>query len=357
MFAARAASSTVRMRGKVSQAEVPQLVVYSLTASNTSCGFEPVKERTTSTISRQGLRPQACGPPKSAASRILRSYSGTTVFQLSVMIAIPFRFSVFGSEVRRLILHEIENKTVERGGMLDLRPMSAAREDMHLRIRHDPSHLQADIERAETIVHAPDHEEFRLELAEIGGERFARQLALPLAKQLDDFRIDARLVALLENLVGEERGVVDDGGQQLAQLLAAWAAAFVIAPDHLHAFDRRRREDRRHGAAADNNDPLQHRREIESEFQRDLAAHRIADDMRLFDAELAQESAQQLRIVFQPRLRQDDLVALAVLRHVEKDDAEFFGEGPRVQLEIAFGAGARSGAMDADQGITAAHLL
>ena len=56
--AARAASSTVRMRGKVSQADVPQLVVYSLTASSTSWGLEPVKERTTSTISRHGLRPQ-----------------------------------------------------------------------------------------------------------------------------------------------------------------------------------------------------------------------------------------------------------------------------------------------------------
>src|SRR5690348_13727300 len=88
------------MRGKVSQAEVPQLVVYSLTASSTSCGLEPVKERTTSTISRQGFLPQGCGPPKSAASRILRSYSGTTLFQLSVMTACPFRM-ISGFRSRR----------------------------------------------------------------------------------------------------------------------------------------------------------------------------------------------------------------------------------------------------------------
>src|SRR5690348_15508070 len=200
---------------------------------------------------------------------------------------------------------KIKDEAVERGGMLDLCPVSAAREDMHLRIGHDPGHLQTDIEGAEAIVHTPDHEKFRLELVEIGGERLARQLALALAEQLDDLGIDARRVALLENLVGQKRRVVDYGGQQLAQLLAAGAAALVIAADHLHAFDRRRREDRGHGAAADDDDALQHRREIEPEFQRDLPAHRVADDMSLFDAELYEESAQQLRVVFQPRLHED----------------------------------------------------
>src|SRR5262249_7015523 len=46
-----------------------------------------------------------------------------------------------------------------------------------------------------------------------------------------------------------------------------------------------------------------------------------------------------------------------VLRHVVKDDAEFFGKGRGVELEVALGAGARAGAVDADQGMAAAELL
>src|SRR3954454_15985691 len=76
------------MRGRVSQAEVPQLVVYSPIACSTSCGFEPVNDRTTSTISSAGRWPHGWRPPKSARSRICRSRAGTTSLQLSVMASL-----------------------------------------------------------------------------------------------------------------------------------------------------------------------------------------------------------------------------------------------------------------------------
>src|SRR5579863_5050268 len=79
--------------------------------------------------------------------------------------------------------------------------------------------------------------------------------------------------------------------------------------------------------------------------------------MRLLDAELRHKAAEQLRVVFEARLRQHDLVAFAVLRHVVKDDAEFLRERTRIHLEIAFGAGTRPGAVNADERVPGAHLL
>ena len=78
------------------------------------------------------------------------------------------------------------------------------------------------------------------------------------------------------------------------------------------------------GVAADDDDLGQPVGIVEAELHRDLAAHRVADDVRLVDAERRHEAVEDAGVVLEPRLGQHDLVALAVLRHVVKHDAELF---------------------------------
>ena len=47
---------------------------------------------------------------------------------------------------------------------------------------------------------------------------------------------------------------------------------------------------------------------VEAELHRDLAAHRVADDVRLVDAERRHEAVEDARVVLEPRLGQHDLV-------------------------------------------------
>src|SRR5262249_47558848 len=119
--------------------------------------------------------------------------------------------------------------------------MAASREDVHLPIRHRAGDLQPDVEGTEAVVHAPDCQQLGLELVQLGAEILARHFALTLPEQLDRGGIDAGLVTLLEGFLGQQRRVVQDGLQQLTQLLAAWTATLVVAADHLYAVHRRGR--------------------------------------------------------------------------------------------------------------------
>src|SRR5215470_6105850 len=141
----------------------------------------------------------------------------------------PYRALLSRCLERSSIDQEVEHQSIELGRVLDLCPMSALGEDVHASIRYRPRDLQPDIERAEPVIHAPDGEQLGLELVEVGAKVLTRHFALALAKQLDGLGIDARLVALLERLLGQKRGIVENCLQQIAQLLAAGAAALVVA--------------------------------------------------------------------------------------------------------------------------------
>src|SRR5579863_6118595 len=117
-------------------------------------------------------------------------------------LPLPLSPNPIRRDAHSLVEQEIENHTVERRRVLDLRPMAAMRENMHLRVRHHARDLKPDIERAEAVVQSPNNQKLRFELAEIGRERLARQLSLALSEKIDRLGIDARLVALLENLIG-----------------------------------------------------------------------------------------------------------------------------------------------------------
>ena len=72
------------MRGRVSQAEVPQLVVYSPIACSASCGFEPVNDRTTSTIKRGPMAP-GLAATEIGALKDFPIAGGNDILQLSVV--------------------------------------------------------------------------------------------------------------------------------------------------------------------------------------------------------------------------------------------------------------------------------
>src|SRR5438876_3003733 len=122
--------------------------------------------------------------------------------------------------------------------------MATPSEDVHAPIWHHPRELKTDVERAKAVVHTPDDKQFSFELRQVGAEILAWHLALFLAEQFDRFGIDAGLVALLENVVGQEGWVVENCLQEIAKLLTAWAAALVVARDHFDALHRERCEDR-----------------------------------------------------------------------------------------------------------------
>ena len=147
----------------------------------------------------------------------------------------------------RQLPQEIEHQPVERGGVLDLGPVAALGEDVHARIRHHPGESAARRRARRSGRPCPRSPAAWPSAWAVRRSRFSRGISpcfLPNSSTVSG--IDAGLVALLEDLVGQERGVVDDGLQQVAQLLAARAGALVVARDHLDAFDRERREDRRH---------------------------------------------------------------------------------------------------------------
>src|SRR5262249_10861833 len=121
-------------------------------------------------------------------------------------VTLPGRYPRYSSAEQK-----VDDQTIERGRVLDLSPMTAFGEDMHPPVRHRSGYLESDVERAETVVHAPDCEQLGLELWEVGAEILAWHLALALAEQLDCLGINARLIALLEDLFGKKGSIVEDG--------------------------------------------------------------------------------------------------------------------------------------------------
>src|SRR5262249_27007598 len=115
--------------------------------------------------------------------------------------------------------------------------------------------------------------EFCLQRWQLITEELAQNFALSLAKQLDDLRIDARLISLFQDFFRQERRIVHDGAKQLAQLFFARAAIFVIARDQFDPLNGMRAEDRQYRAATDSSDARRPIWKVQPELEGDLAAH------------------------------------------------------------------------------------
>src|SRR5438067_907534 len=88
-----------------------------------------------------------------------------------------------------------------------------------------------------------------------------------------------------------------------------------------------------------------------------LAAHGIANEMGLVDAELVQEVAEDIGAVSEAAALDDHFLRPTVLRHVDKKGTMIGPKGIDVAAEVAPAAGARPGAVDHDDRIARPKLV
>ena len=94
------------------------------------------------------------------------------------------------------MLKKVQHRVIEFVAVFHMRPMAAARKDMHACVRQTAQHEQTDIERAGAVVLAPDNQGFCLDLKQIEIKILGPRRAM--FRQRDEFRIDARFKAFLD---------------------------------------------------------------------------------------------------------------------------------------------------------------
>ena len=136
-----------------------------------------------------------------------------------------------------------------------------------------------------------------------------------------------------------KRSVVDERLEELAHLLDRRATSLVVALDQADPLGRRRAHraapERR---AADHDQPTDELGPVERELHRDLAAHRVADDVRATavpgDPDRLEEVGDDPGQDGQPRPGDRDLRRAAVARQIRDDHAVAIGERGGRQAEV-----------------------
>ena len=88
---------------------------------------------------------------------------------------------------------------IELVAVFHVRPMTAARKDMHARIGKAAQHEQPDIERAGAIILSPHDQRLGLHFKQVEIEILGPRRAM--LGERDQFRIVARFEALLDEIV------------------------------------------------------------------------------------------------------------------------------------------------------------
>src|SRR5690606_4529128 len=189
-------------------------------------------------------------------------------------------------------MEEPLHHSVELVPVLDLRPVTAAAEDVHAGVGDAAQHHEPHVERPGPVVLAPDDQRRAGDLVQAAFRVLRR--GQPAAPR-DPLGVEAGLVAGLHQLVGDEVLVVHHGPHQRAHLLLRRPVTAVVVADHGDRLRRHRRHRALHpGHAADQGQPADQGRVVDGHLEPDLPAPGVAEDVDRLDAELRHQAAEQL---------------------------------------------------------------
>src|SRR5690554_117422 len=236
-------------------------------------------------------------------------------------------------------------RLVEELGTLDHHPMTALAEHDRAAIGAALSDGHRAAHGTEIIVHAPKAEDRRFDLAKTLGLIIdAKPAKDALWLELED------LIVLFDDLVGDERLIDELKLEGLAERVAIDGLSEVRdhRPDalHLHINVALLAAARSH-----KDELLDALGIIEREADGDGAAHGVADEAHLCDAEMIEEAERLLREIAHIVGTVFGLIAIAIAKEIGDDRAE----AARVQegivpLEIAIAAGSGSAPMEEKHG-------